>query len=124
VIAELVATAREFAERELRPVAMAYDESEEYPQRGLERAASLGLTCYDLPHGGGGGVLVAPRVTIVCRAVEQGGSRYTCARRSIESSVARQAVVARFRPRESPPQKSRSGQPVAPTVVVGNDRLC
>jgi acyl-CoA dehydrogenase len=52
----LLATAREFAERELRPVALAYDESEEYPLEPLRRAAALGLTCYDLPaeYGGGG----------------------------------------------------------------------
>jgi alkylation response protein AidB-like acyl-CoA dehydrogenase len=52
----LLATAHEFAERELRPVALAYDESEEYPLEPLRRAAALGLTCYDLPseYGGGG----------------------------------------------------------------------
>jgi acyl-CoA dehydrogenase len=53
---ELVAAAHDFAERELRPVALAYDESEEYPLEPLRRAAALGLTCYDLPaeYGGGG----------------------------------------------------------------------
>jgi acyl-CoA dehydrogenase len=52
----LLATARAFAEQELRPVALAYDESEEYPLEPLRRAAALGLTCYDLPtaYGGGG----------------------------------------------------------------------
>lgn len=56
MIDELVARAREFAETELRPVALAYDESEEFPRRELRRAAELGLTCYDLPeeYGGGG----------------------------------------------------------------------
>jgi acyl-CoA dehydrogenase len=56
VIDELVATAHEFAERALRPVALAYDESEEFPHEQLARAAKLGLTCYDLPpeYGGGG----------------------------------------------------------------------
>jgi acyl-CoA dehydrogenase len=53
----LLATARAFAERELRPVALAYDESEEYPLEPFRRAAALGLTCYDLPvEVGGGGV--------------------------------------------------------------------
>ena len=56
-VAQLVATAHAFAEQELRPVALAYDESEEYPLEPLRRAAALGLTCYDLPAGyGGGGV--------------------------------------------------------------------
>lgn len=55
-IESLVATAHDFAERELRPVALAYDESEEYPLGPLRKAAALGLTCYDLPaaYGGGG----------------------------------------------------------------------
>jgi alkylation response protein AidB-like acyl-CoA dehydrogenase len=49
--------ARKFAERELRPVALAYDESEEFPRDLLDRAAQLGLTCYDLPAAFGGGGL-------------------------------------------------------------------
>jgi acyl-CoA dehydrogenase len=55
-LSALLATAHAFAERELRPVALAYDESEEYPLEQLRRAAALGLTCYDLPaeYGGGG----------------------------------------------------------------------
>jgi acyl-CoA dehydrogenase len=52
----LLATAREFAQNELRPVALRYDETEEYPLEPLRRAAALGLTCYDIPaaYGGGG----------------------------------------------------------------------
>src|SRR5438309_7057367 len=52
----LRATAQAFARDEMRPVALRYDESEEYPFDLLRRAAGLGLTCYDLPaeHGGGG----------------------------------------------------------------------
>src|SRR6201987_446262 len=52
----LRAAARAFARDEMRPVALAYDESEEYPLEVLRRAAALGLTCYDLPadYGGGG----------------------------------------------------------------------
>ena len=51
----LVQLARTFAETELRPVALAYDESEEYPAGPLRRAAELGLTSYDLPEAYGGG---------------------------------------------------------------------
>jgi acyl-CoA dehydrogenase len=67
VIDELVATAREFAERELRPVALAYDESEDFPHRELARAAQLGLTCYDLPteYGGGGVTSLADSVRVL-----------------------------------------------------------
>ena len=52
----VLATARDFARDELRPVALHYDETEEYPRELVERAAALGLTCYDLPaeYGGGG----------------------------------------------------------------------
>jgi len=52
----VLATAREFARHELRPVALEYDETEEYPEEIVEKAAALGLTCYDLPveYGGGG----------------------------------------------------------------------
>ena len=53
----LLETAARFAREELRPVALEYDESEEYPLELLHRAAALGLTCYDLPaEFGGGGV--------------------------------------------------------------------
>src|SRR5215471_3009656 len=52
----LRATAQAFARDEMRPVALEYDETEEYPVAVLRRAAALGLTCYDLPaeYGGGG----------------------------------------------------------------------
>lgn len=55
-IQDLVRTTRSFAREVLRPVALAYDESEELPVRELRQAAELGLTCYDLPtaYGGGG----------------------------------------------------------------------
>ena len=67
MIDALVATAREFAERELRPVALAYDESEEFPHEQLARAAELGLTCYDLPneYGGGGVSSLADSVRVL-----------------------------------------------------------
>jgi len=52
----LRATAQAFARDEMRPKALDYDETEEYPGDVLRRAAELGLTCYDLPaeYGGGG----------------------------------------------------------------------
>ena len=53
---ELVALAHEFAERELRPRAAHYDETEEFPWDVFHRAAEVGLAAYDLPgeYGGGG----------------------------------------------------------------------
>jgi len=46
-------TAATFAREELRPVALQYDETEEYPLELLQKAAALGLTCYDLPYSAG-----------------------------------------------------------------------
>jgi acyl-CoA dehydrogenase len=66
---ELVALAREFAVRELRPVALRYDESEEFPAEPLHRAAELGLTCYDLPAEYGGGGMASLRDA--CRVIEE-----------------------------------------------------
>jgi acyl-CoA dehydrogenase len=65
--AELVEAARAFARDELRPVALAYDESEEYPLAELRRAAELGLTCYDLPaaYGGGGVESLRDRCAVI-----------------------------------------------------------
>lgn len=53
---DVLAAARAFARDELRPVALHYDETEEYPSDVVYRAAELGLTCYDVPveYGGGG----------------------------------------------------------------------
>ena len=53
---ELVALAHEFAEKEIRPVAPLYDQSEEYPWDVLHKAAEVGLTSYGMPeeYGGGG----------------------------------------------------------------------
>jgi acyl-CoA dehydrogenase len=55
---DLLATARDFARDEIRPVALRYDETEEYPRELVEKAAALGLTCYDLPQAYGGGGVV------------------------------------------------------------------
>jgi alkylation response protein AidB-like acyl-CoA dehydrogenase len=65
----LRAVAQAFARDEMRPVALSYDESEEYPLEVLRRAAGLGLTCYDLPaEFGGGGV---ERLRDRCEVVEE-----------------------------------------------------
>lgn len=54
--AAIVALAREFAEREIRPRAEEYDERGEFPWDVVVKAAELGLTSFDLPeeHGGAG----------------------------------------------------------------------
>jgi acyl-CoA dehydrogenase len=63
----LLEVARTFAETELRPVALRYDESEEYPAEPLRRAAELGLTSYDLPaaYGGGGVESLVERAAVI-----------------------------------------------------------
>ena len=58
------ATAQAFARDEMRPVALEYDETEEYPLDLLRRAAALGLTSYDLPAAYGGGRLLLRRQII------------------------------------------------------------
>jgi acyl-CoA dehydrogenase len=66
---ELIALARRFARDELRPVALQYDESEEFPAELVRKAAALGLTCYDLPAEYGGGGLSSLRDS--CRVIEE-----------------------------------------------------
>jgi acyl-CoA dehydrogenase len=66
---ELIAVARDFALEELRPVALRYDESEEFPHELLRKAAALGLTCYDLPAEYGGGGISSLRDG--CRVIEE-----------------------------------------------------
>jgi acyl-CoA dehydrogenase len=53
---DIQALAREFAQREIRPVAAEYDAREEMPWPVLEKAARIGLLSYGLPeeYGGGG----------------------------------------------------------------------
>jgi acyl-CoA dehydrogenase len=68
-LAGLLVRAAKFARDELRPVALRYDETEEYPAAELRRAAELGLTCFDLPVAfGGGGV---ERLTDRCAVIEE-----------------------------------------------------
>src|SRR5215471_19710187 len=63
----LRATAQAFARDEMRPVALEYDETEEYSVDLLRRAAALGLTCYDLPqeYGGGGFERLRDRCVVI-----------------------------------------------------------
>jgi alkylation response protein AidB-like acyl-CoA dehydrogenase len=65
--------AHEFAERELRPIASAWDEREEYPPDLLAKAGRAGLTSYAIPaeYGGGGadevtGALIAEELSWGC----------------------------------------------------------
>jgi glutaryl-CoA dehydrogenase len=63
----LRAAAHAFARDEMRPVALAYDESEEYPLDVLRRAAAAGLTRYDLPteYGGSGVESLSDRCVVI-----------------------------------------------------------
>jgi acyl-CoA dehydrogenase len=54
---DLVSLAHEFAEKEIRPVAAEFDRTEEFPAEVIRKAATVGLTSFDLPEAyGGGGV--------------------------------------------------------------------
>jgi acyl-CoA dehydrogenase len=66
-VEELVRTTAQFARETLRPVALAYDETEEFPAKELRHAAELGLTCYDVPaaYGGGGVERLSDAVSVV-----------------------------------------------------------
>jgi len=65
----LVELARDLAERELRPVSLAYEESEEFPWEPFHKAAELGLASFDIPakYGGGG----VESLLATCRIVEE-----------------------------------------------------
>jgi acyl-CoA dehydrogenase len=52
---ELVALAHDFAANEIRPIAPRCDETEEYPAEVMRKAATIGLTSFDLPDAYGGG---------------------------------------------------------------------
>jgi acyl-CoA dehydrogenase len=67
--AAILTTARRFAAEQMRPVALAYDESEEYPHEVVRKAAAAGLTCYDLPTEYGGGGIEALRAR--CAVIEE-----------------------------------------------------
>jgi acyl-CoA dehydrogenase len=66
---QLVALAREFAVEELRPVALQYDESEDFPHELVRKAAAVGLTSYDIPAKYGGGGVSSLRDC--CRVIEE-----------------------------------------------------
>jgi acyl-CoA dehydrogenase len=68
-IDELVALGRDFAVKDLRPVALQYDESEEFPHEPVRKAAALGLTCFDIPAEYGGGGVSGLRDC--CRVIEE-----------------------------------------------------
>ncbi|MEE9592639.1 MAG: acyl-CoA dehydrogenase family protein, partial [Thermoplasmata archaeon] len=54
----LVQTAHEFAEKEMRPVALEYDQKGEMPWDVIEKAHKLGLTSAYIPEKYGGGGMV------------------------------------------------------------------
>ena len=61
--------AHRFAEREIRPVAVEFDEKEETPWVILEKAANIGLTCYQYPEGFGGGGMTS--ILTACLVAEE-----------------------------------------------------
>ena len=60
---ELVELAHEFAEKEIRPVAARFDETEEFPGEVIRKAAKVGLTSFDLPEPYGGGGIESARTS-------------------------------------------------------------
>ena len=62
---ELQELAHDFAERELRPIALECDRREETPPELLRRAARLGLTSFAIPREYGGGGVDAVTAAII-----------------------------------------------------------
>jgi len=58
---QLVALAHDFAANEIRPVAPAFDESEEFPAEIVCKAAAVGLTSFDIAEAYGGGGIESSR---------------------------------------------------------------
>ena len=61
--------AHRFAEREIRPVAAEYDESDETPWPVLQKAAQVGLLSYQYPEEYGGGGM--PSILTYCLVTEE-----------------------------------------------------
>jgi acyl-CoA dehydrogenase len=60
---ELVELAQQFAAKEIRPVAARFDETEEFPADVIRKAATAGLTSFDLPEAYGGGGIDSVRTS-------------------------------------------------------------
>jgi alkylation response protein AidB-like acyl-CoA dehydrogenase len=128
---EIQALAREFARREIRPVAAEYDEREEMPWPVLEKAARIGLLSYGLPEEyGGGGVtdgivgitnfLVTEELAWGCAAIatEIGSSSYAAGPILAFGS---EEQKRRYLPRFSDPDAVRLGALCLTESQAGSD---
>ena len=71
---DLQRVAREFAERELRPIAAEWDEREDFPPDLLAKAARVGLTSYAIPAQYGGGDADAVTSALIAEELSWGCS--------------------------------------------------
>jgi alkylation response protein AidB-like acyl-CoA dehydrogenase len=69
---ELRDLAHDFAERELRPMAVECDAREEFPDGVLEKAARAGLTSYAIPEEYGGGGVSAMTASLIAEELSWG----------------------------------------------------
>jgi len=128
---DIQALAREFARREIRPVAAEYDEREEMPWPVLEKAARIGLLSYGLPEEYGGGGILDGMVGITNFLVTE-ELAWGCAAIATEigsSSYAAGPIVAfgteeqkqRFLPRFCDPDRVRLGALCLTEPQAGSD---
>jgi alkylation response protein AidB-like acyl-CoA dehydrogenase len=69
---ELQALAHGFAERELRPIALEWDEREDFPRELVGKAARLGLTSHAIPAEYGGGGVPAVTSSLIAEELSWG----------------------------------------------------
>ena len=69
---ELQALAHGFAERELRPIALEWDEREDFPRELVAKAARLGLTSHAIPAEYGGGGVPAVTSSLIAEELSWG----------------------------------------------------
>jgi len=69
---ELQALAHDFAERELRPIALEWDEREDFPRELVGKAARLGLTSHAIPPEYGGGGVPAVTSSLIAEELSWG----------------------------------------------------
>ena len=69
---ELQALAHEFAERELRPVALEWDAKDDFPRELVGKAARLGLTSHAIPAEYGGGGVPAVTSSLIAEELSWG----------------------------------------------------
>ena len=70
---------REFAEKELIPIAAEYDHKSEFPMEAFKKAVTMGLTCLDLPEEWGGAGVDLLTTTLIREELSRGDAGFSSA---------------------------------------------